>query len=344
MPPDLSIVICTNRTPAHLRTSLEAIERQTIRERLEVVVVDDGAPEPLAALCQKYGAALYRHPRNLGLAAARNTGWKATAAPLVAFTDDDCRPQPRWAEVLRDAYTDPLVVAVGGQVQSSGSAAGFLSLYYALSNPIGPLEIELAESRSLLYRLRLYMRKSVHVPQKTTKRPVFSLPGASMSLRRSALELVGGFDPGIRFGGEDEDLFYRLRKVMGDGILLFEPAAVTDHDFVPTLGDAWRRARSYGRGNARNFVKHPEWGPTVFPAPLLALALVAVGMRRPLWLGAAALSPVAVFPRWALESVRRHRPDIVAFAYLQLLEEAASDIGFASGYLHFRGHAGALRS
>jgi GT2 family glycosyltransferase len=165
-----------------------------------------------------------------------------------------------------------------------------------------------------------------------------------MSMRRSALELVGGFDPGIRFGGEDEDFFYRLRAAMDGGALLFEPDAATEHEFAASIGDALRRARSYGRGNARNFVKHPAWGPTVFPAPILAALLIVAGTRRARWLAVAAALPVIVSPRWALEALRHRRPGIVAFAYVQVLEEAASDIGFASGYWQFRRQVQELRA
>ena len=35
-----------------------------------------------------------------GPAKARNRGWRAAAAPLVAFTDDDCRPSTTWLQEL----------------------------------------------------------------------------------------------------------------------------------------------------------------------------------------------------------------------------------------------------
>jgi glycosyltransferase involved in cell wall biosynthesis len=335
MSADLSVVICTNRAPVHVRTSLDAVDHQTIRDRLEIIVVDDGAPGQLIEICRDYGAVLCRHPRNLGLAAARNTGWRAATAPLVAFTDDDCRPLTRWAEVLRDAYADPCVVAVGGRVRPSGTVS-FLDRYYALSEPIAPLEVELAESPTRWHRLKLYLRRNLFGPRETGRRPVYSLPGASMSVRRGALEAVGGFDPGIRFGGEDEDLFHRLRELSDGSIFLFDPDAVTEHDFAPCLVDALRRARSYGRGNARNFVKHPGWGATVFPVPLLGAVLLAAGLHRLRWSAVGALLPVLAFPRWALEARHQRRPGPVMFAYLQFLEEAASDVGFAAGYLRFR--------
>ncbi|MGC8626715.1 MAG: glycosyltransferase [Acidimicrobiales bacterium] len=331
----LTVVICTNRPAKYLQGTLEALHRQTARGQLEIVVVDDGAPEPLRPLCDNYGANLLRHEHNRGLAAARNTGWRAATAPIVAFTDDDCRPQRGWAAALLGAYEDERVEAVGGSVVPTGRQS-LLGRYYVYNNPIAPLEAEIAQSSSIAYRAKLYLRANLTIGTRTAKREVASLPGASMSVRRVTLERLGGFDEQIRFGGEDEDLFFRLRSALPDAKVIFDPSAVTEHDFDAGLGDALRRARSYGRGCARNFLRHDDWGPTVFPLPLLVLALVAAGLRCPrLLLAALALPPLA-FLRWSRLAARLGRPDAVVFAYVQLLQEGAADLGFAQGYLRFR--------
>ena len=340
--PDLSVVVCTNRSPECLGKSLEALHGQTVRDRLEVIVVDDGAPAPLGPLCGRFGARLLVHPENLGLAAARNTGWRAARAPVVAFTDDDCRPAPCWAETLLSAYLDPSVMAAGGEVRPGG-VKGLLGRYYLLKPPIAPLESELAGDPSLAQRLKLYLLANVRDGARSGRREVSSLPGASMSVRRCALEAVGGFDPAIRFGGEDEDFFYRLRRELPGAKLLFEPEAQMEHDFSGGTVDMLRRARSYGRGNARNFVKHPDWGPTLFPVPLAFLALVAAGSRRHWLLLAAALLPMAASPRFTIKALRQRSPGLALLAWLQLLEEAASDVGFVSGYFLARRQLGAAQ-
>ena len=231
------------------------------------------------------GQRLCLHPHNLGLATARNTGWQAATAPLIAFADDDCRPQARWAEMLRDAYADPLVVAVGGQV-SSPATTGFLSSYYGLNNPLAPLEADLGASPSLSHRLTLYVKRSLHGQTRTGRRPVFSLPGASMSMRRSALELVGGFDGGIRFGGEDEDFFYRLRAALPNAVFLFE-AGSDDRARLCPLN--WRRPQT---GTLLRAWQHPQLcqapglGADRVPRSGLAALLMAAAVRRPGWLAA----------------------------------------------------------
>jgi cellulose synthase/poly-beta-1,6-N-acetylglucosamine synthase-like glycosyltransferase len=44
----------------------------------------------------------------------RNVGWRAAQAPLIAFTDDDCRPEPDWLERLVDvARANPGAIVQG---------------------------------------------------------------------------------------------------------------------------------------------------------------------------------------------------------------------------------------
>src|SRR5215217_2869902 len=55
----------------------------------ETIVVDDGSADNTAAVCARYQVRYLRHERPRGAAAARNTGWRATSAALVAFLDAD---------------------------------------------------------------------------------------------------------------------------------------------------------------------------------------------------------------------------------------------------------------
>src|SRR5205807_3675458 len=97
-----------------LSRSLEALSRQTVGERAEVIVVDDGSTDTTAQVARAYEVKLVRHADNQGLAAARNTGVRASGAPIVAFTDDDCVPARDWLELLLRPYERPEVLAVGG--------------------------------------------------------------------------------------------------------------------------------------------------------------------------------------------------------------------------------------
>jgi len=334
--PDLSVVVCCYNGADGLRSTLDRLNRQTIRDRLEVIVVDDGSTPPIEdADVMSTGALLIRHPRNLGLGAARNTGIAACQAPIVAFTDDDCRPVPAWAELLLSAYCEPLVAGAGGPVVGSNQT-GFLARYYRCNEPVRPLEADLGKSASLIYRFWLYLLRNVNPVEFSGERDAYSLVGANCSFRRPILDALGGFDAGIRFGGDDEDLCHRLGQAFPNRVLRIVPEAVVEHDYDLTLRDAVRRARVYGVGDARNFLKHKSVGPTVFPAPVLwVLALLVSTAHRRRWLVAGAL-PLVMAPRWLMSAFRSRSLEKVSYAYVQLVQEAAHNVGFTTGLWRFR--------
>lgn len=107
------MVIATLNRPDRLGRLLQALGEQTLERSLwEVIVVDDGSRPPAAP--SRPGVRLVRNQRPRGPAAARNQGWRAARAPLVAFTDDDCRPSPRWLETALRAYrADPGAILQG---------------------------------------------------------------------------------------------------------------------------------------------------------------------------------------------------------------------------------------
>src|SRR5262249_45172790 len=115
MSPDLSVVICSFNGVEGTHRCLHALAAQTIRPRLELIVVDDGSTDSTSDVARAHGALAARHPANLGIAAARNSGIAAASAPIVGFLDDDCEPEPRWAERLLAGYA-PGVAGIGGPV------------------------------------------------------------------------------------------------------------------------------------------------------------------------------------------------------------------------------------
>ncbi len=91
----VAVVIPCYRARATLRRALDSVLRQTVRPR-ELIVVDDasgdGSWEELQRIQREIGTdrlRILRLERNLGPAAARNAGWDAASAELVAFLDAD---------------------------------------------------------------------------------------------------------------------------------------------------------------------------------------------------------------------------------------------------------------
>lgn len=113
----VTVVVPTYRRPLQVRGCLEALAAQRLDEPWEVVVVDDGSPEPpdprVESLVAARGWRLVRQA-NAGPSAARNRGVQEARGEFIAFTDDDCLPEPAWLETLLRAVRERPHALVGG--------------------------------------------------------------------------------------------------------------------------------------------------------------------------------------------------------------------------------------
>lgn len=99
------------RSGATIRESVESALAQTISD-LEVIVVDDGSPEPMAEVLGGIDdprLRLLRHDRNRNAPTARNTALKAARAPLVSQLDSDDLWEPTYLERVLPHFEDPEV-------------------------------------------------------------------------------------------------------------------------------------------------------------------------------------------------------------------------------------------
>jgi glycosyltransferase involved in cell wall biosynthesis len=330
----MAVVICSLNGAAGVDRCLRALARQTIRPRLEIVLVDDGSVDGTGDVGYRHGVRVIRHPVNRGLAAARNSGLSASSAPLVAFLDDDCEPEPDWAAELVASYQDG-VTGVGGPVLPS-APAGFMAGFLSRNNPLTPLEADLARSERIAYRFYLYLRRQWAPAQASGRRDVYAFVGANMSFRRQALVDAGRFDERFRFGCEEGDLCLTLTSTQPSCRLVFTPGARVVHHFEPTLGDTLRRSRAYGRGSAQLCRKWPGVRPTFFPWPVLVLALLITSVLVPLLAAAAVAAPLALYPAAPRAAASRRSPRCLLDAYVRLGQEACEDIGFLQGLWRFR--------
>lgn len=109
----ISVVVPTYRRPDFLRQCLRALLSQDMPPgSFEVIVADDAADAATRSLVESFqserGPAICYLPvtNAHGPAAARNVGWRAAGAPVIAFTDDDCQPEPSWLSAGLAALSD----------------------------------------------------------------------------------------------------------------------------------------------------------------------------------------------------------------------------------------------
>ncbi len=179
---NVSVVVPTYRRLDLLKRCLSALSSQSLEPACyEIIVADDGADEQVAAAVGRFQE--YHGPRISyvpvrgphGPAAARNAGWRAATAPIVAFTDDDCIPDRQWLEKGVKRFREDNVVAVSGRVVMPMS-----------KNPTD------------------YERSASHLE-------TAEFVTANCFCRRDALERLDGFDERFtRAWREDSDLHFRL--------------------------------------------------------------------------------------------------------------------------------------
>lgn len=111
---------------------------------LEVIVVDDGSADrdAVARVVSRHPTArLIRHESSAGPAAARNSGARAARGPVLCFTDDDCMPEPEWAERLSAAVAGGAAAVAGatlGDGDALSVAAELIALAPTLAEPFAP--------------------------------------------------------------------------------------------------------------------------------------------------------------------------------------------------------------
>lgn len=117
--PRASVVMTVYRDLRFLAPAVESVLRQDL-EDLELVLVDDGNPDPapLAALAARdRRIRLLRNPRNLGTAAAANAGVAAARADIIVRLDADDLAEPSRVRRLVGALDgDAALGAVGSAV------------------------------------------------------------------------------------------------------------------------------------------------------------------------------------------------------------------------------------
>lgn len=333
MPADLSVVICSLNGAAGVDRCLRALAAQKDVD-LQVIVVDDGSTDDTSEVAAEHGATVLRHETNGGLSAARNTGIRAATAPVVAFLDDDCEPEPEWARELIDAYEDG-VLGVGGPVVPDGPA-NFMLGFLRRNNPLLPLEMNLAHSEKLLYRLYLYVLRQWVPEQRCDRREVYTLVGANMSFRREVIAEVGA-DERFRFGADELDICLRLRRQFPEGRLIVTPGSVVRHHFHCSLRDTLRRSRAYGRGGAMLYLKWPTMRPTIFPGPVLVLTLLFASVFFPVLLAVAIALPQLMYPMGLRLAVARRQPACLVDPYVRLAQETYGNVGLIQGLRRYRG-------
>ena len=226
--PSISVVVCSHNGSATLSDCCEGL-LELQYPNYDVIVVDDGSTDSTPQIVGEYGFRVISM-ENMGLSSARNTGMLAARGDIVAYLDDDARPDPHWLHYLAQAFMSGDWTGVGGP-NLAPPEDGLIAQCVA-NAPGGPSHVLLTD------------REAEHIP------------GCNMAFRRDRLLELGGFDPQFRVAGDDVDLCWRLQD--RGWKLGFSPAAVVWHHRRNSVPAYWRQQAGYGRAEAMLERKWPE--------------------------------------------------------------------------------------
>jgi predicted dehydrogenase len=126
--PALSVVLAVHGTFAVVRHTVRRLRAQTARDQIELVLVwasDDEADVPEAETDGFFSCRIERVRPDAWRSTANAEGVRRAAAPVVAFAEDHCFPEPEWAEALIAAHARGYA-AVGPEI-ANGNPGSILS-------------------------------------------------------------------------------------------------------------------------------------------------------------------------------------------------------------------------
>jgi succinoglycan biosynthesis protein ExoA len=257
--PLVSIVMPVRNEAAYLDDSFRAIDAQTYpADRMEILVVDGGSTDATVETVRRRSESDPR-TRLLGGAGvntprAMNVGIEASRGAYVAKVDGHGFVNPAFIALAAETLDgDPAVGCVGGIIEPMATTAVQRAIQVARFSRLG-------------VGGGVYTARPVRQDVDTVQCGVY---------RRSVLDAIGGFDPDMQFG-EDEEINHRVRAA-GARIVL-EPAMQFRYHVRPTLKALFRQYFNYGRARIKVVRKHPGFLRPKHLVPSIVVVALAVSV------------------------------------------------------------------
>ena len=222
-----SVIVPTYQRPAALAACVAALTQlRPPAGDFEIVIVNDGGMPPSPATTihsPSLGERALRviEQRNAGPAAARNAGAEAARGTLLAFTDDDCRPDPGWLEAFDRALCAAPGSLAGGRTINAIASSVFAETSQQLADFVASYFSGGAEGRFFTSN--------------------------NIAVARDEFLSAGGFDARFPFSaGEDRELTDRWSAQGRPSVAV--PDAVVRHAHDLTARRFLRQHFTYGRG------------------------------------------------------------------------------------------------
>ncbi|UCC64483.1 MAG: glycosyltransferase [Anaerolineae bacterium] len=237
--PPISVVVCTRERAEQLKCCLQALMALDY-PHYEIIVVDNASRSDDTSRLVAHLPVCYVREERPGLDWARNRGIAEARHDIVAFTDDDARPDRGWLGAIARAFAEPEVMAVTGLVAPAELEAGAQIRFELIYGGMG----------------RGFRRRTIRRKTLTDRDLLWASNfgvGANMAFRRDLFAAIGPFDVALDVGtpsggGGDNEMFHRL--VARGYTLCYEPAALVWHthrrDAASLRQLVYNNGRSFG--------------------------------------------------------------------------------------------------
>ncbi len=229
--PRVSVLVISNNRAAALRRCLAALEVSRERERMEVLVVDNGSSDESPRLDVEFpNATFLRLPRNFGRTKALNIGVRTAAGELLLFLSPEVEMSPEAIPLLASCLeAENEAVAVCPFVTSPEGAAAIRCFPFPTASAL----------------FAAWRRDLPDPPQEIDP------PAATVSVEWASLDALLArryFIKGLNYFDErygeflaDAELSYQIRRA-GKKILVLGPARAVRHEGAAPPLDAGSRA------------------------------------------------------------------------------------------------------
>lgn len=260
--PTVSVVLVNFRGTSDTLTAIEHLEAvDWPRDRLEIIVVENGSGDDSGERLRQLGdrITLVESSQNLGFAGGCNLGVRHSRGEIVAFLNNDARPDPRWvrAAVARFDESSRIGAVASRVLDWEGRNVDFIDAgltWYGMG-----------------YKPFTAERFSPSMPQRSD---VLFGTGSAMFVRRRVFDALGGFDERYFMFFEDVDLGWRLN--LAGWRFAYAPESVAFHKHHASMGSFGQFREQYLLERNALFTLYKNLGDEALAEALPAAMALAV--------------------------------------------------------------------
>ena len=215
-------VVVSYNSRAHLRACVQPLSEI---EGVRAFVVDNSSADDSVASIEDLPVTVVALPDNRGFGAGCNAGWREGSSAYVLFLNPDAAiDEPSLRKLVETLDSEPVVGLVGPRILESDGSLSYSQRRFP--------RLRSTYARALfLHRIFTRATWADELIRDDAAYEKAASPdwvsGACMLVRRSVLDVVGGFDERFFLYCEDKDLCRRIRAAGFD--VRYEPGATVRH-------------------------------------------------------------------------------------------------------------------